>query len=119
MPTRALVDVIIIPGIFGYVVGLEIRTAPVLRIAGGDDQILQAVLALGVVAVINLERVESGLEGGDLSLRGGDLRLLGAVRESGQHDGGKDSQDDQHQQQLNESESAFVNVVVSSCGESF
>ena len=112
MPTRALVDVIIIPGIFGYVVGLEIRTAPVLRIPGGDDQILQAVLALGVVAVIHFKSVKSGFEGRDLSLRGGDLRLLGAVRESGQHDGGKDSQDDQHQQQFHEREPVLWTATI-------
>ena len=116
MPTRALVNVIIIPGIFGHAVGLEIGAAPVLCVAWRDDQILQAVLALGVVAVIHFKSVKSGFEGGDLSLRGGDLRLLGAVRESGQHDGGKDSQDDQHQQQFHEREPVLWTAMIFSFG---
>ena len=108
MPPGTLIDVIIPPGIFGDGIGLKVRPVPVLRVAGRDEEVLQPVLALGIIAVIDVEGVEGGFHVRDLSGGRRDLGLFGPIRKPGQNDGGKDAQDDQHQQQLHQGEGVLM-----------
>src|SRR6478609_4930606 len=62
-PARAFVDVVVVPRILRQF--LEIRPAPVLRVARLLDQVRQAALAFRVIAVVHLKRIERGGEGRD------------------------------------------------------
>src|SRR6185436_253921 len=104
MPAWTLVDIVIPPRIFGNGIRLEVRPMPILRISGHDNQILQPVLALGIIAVINIESVERDLKVRNLGLRRCGLGLLRAIGESWKNDRGQNSEDDQHQEQLYQSE---------------
>src|SRR5205807_9468447 len=90
--SRALVNVIVIPRIFGD--AFQVGAVPAHCVAGFLHQVQQTVAALWVVPVIDLERVQGGLKGGDLGLGGGDASLLAAAGDLGIYDGGQHAEDD-------------------------
>src|SRR4051812_40369430 len=48
----------------------QVRPLPVLRVAGLLHKVVQSALALGIITVVNLERIKGGFEYFDLRLRG-------------------------------------------------
>src|SRR5262249_14847560 len=58
----AFINVIFPPWILGNDVVLHVRPPPVLRVAGRHNEIHQAILALGIIAIVDFEGVECSFE---------------------------------------------------------
>src|SRR6266404_2901329 len=62
---RTIVNISLSPRVIGNALLLEVRAAPIGRVLGLGDEIVQAALALGIIPVVHFKGVERGLEIGN------------------------------------------------------
>ena len=94
MLSRALVHIIVAPGIFWD--ALQIRTVPTDCIARLHDQVIEPVPSRGVFPIVHFVGVQGGLKVGDLGLCGRDPRLFTPAHNLRIDDGRQGRQDDEH-----------------------
>ncbi len=110
MLAGAFVNVRMAPWVIGYF-SLHIGSLPTGRVAWLLDEIIQAVFALRVIAVVDFEGIQRGAEGGDLRLCRRQARLFGASGKLRNDNRGENTENDKDQEQFDQCETAPPRVV--------